>query len=124
MRPLATVLALSATALLAAGCGEDDDSSPSSVSSGADGGGKVVEVKMEGTKYMPMQATVSAGGTVKWTNTDTPSHTVTYVDGPGEKFDSGTLAPGDGFEQEFTGAGTVNYVCNIHPFQKGAITVQ
>ena len=125
MRPLSTLAVLSATALLAAGCGNDDPSSSSpSADSGAGREAKLVEVTIEGVKYVPMQATVPAGGAVKWTNTDTPSHTVTYVDGPGESFDSGTLAPGDGFEQRFSEPGTVNYVCKIHPFQKGTITIK
>lgn len=125
VRPLTTLAVLSATALLAAGCGDDGPSS-SSPSAGGGGAGEenLVEVTIEGVKYLPMQATVPAGGAVKWTNSDTPSHTVTYVDGPGESFDSGTLAPGDGFEQKFNEPGTVSYVCKIHPFQKGTITIE
>ena len=123
MRPLSTLAVLSATVLLAAGCGDDPSSSPSA-GGGAAGEAKLVEVTIEGVKYVPMQATVPAGGAVKWTNSDNPSHTVTYVDGPGERFDSGTLAPGDGFEQRFSKPGTVNYVCKIHPFQKGTITIE
>lgn len=87
-------------------------------------GATSVEVGMEGNKYMPMDSRVAAGGTVKWVNTDVPVHTVTKVDGPGEEFDSGEMEPGAEFEQSFPEAGTVNYVCDIHPFQKGTVTVE
>ena len=110
--------------LLASGCGGDDDDGNAGGEGGGAGGGEAVEVNMEGTKYVPQDVTVPAGGTVKWNNTDTPTHTVTYEKGAGEKFDSGTMNPGDSFEQKFTAPGTVNYVCEIHPFQKGTVTVE
>ena len=113
--------------LLAAGCGDDEDSGSNGgeqAGGSGDSGGKVVEVGMEGIKYVPMAVTVPVGGTVKWTNSDTPTHTVTKQSGPGAKFDSGTMNPGDNFEQKFTEAGKVNYFCEIHPFQKGTVTVE
>jgi len=85
---------------------------------------ETAEVTMEGIEYVPKDVRVVVGGTVKWSNTDTPAHTVTKVDGPGEEFDSGNMEPGAGFEQSFPEAGTVNYVCDIHPFQKGTVTVE
>ncbi len=122
MRTLTLIAVLSVTGLVS-GCG-GDDSSPEPSSGAGGGGGNVVEVGMEGSQYMPQSVDVPVGATVKWTNTDTPAHTVDYVDGPGEKFSSGTMNPGDEFEQKFTAAGTVNYICEIHPFQKGVLNVK
>ena len=125
MKKLAVALTSLAFAGALGACGGDDDSSSSGGGdSGGGGGGNVVEVGMKGNAYTPMDVTVPAGGTVKWTNTDTPSHTVTKEDGPGEEFDSGTMSPGDEFEQKFADPGKVNYVCEIHPFQKGTVTVE
>ncbi len=125
MRKLSLIAVLTITGLLA-GCGGDDSSSEPSPSGGgaSGGGGNVVEIGMEGSQYMPDTVDVPVGATVKWTNTDTPAHTVDYVDGPGEKFTSGTMNPGDVFEQKFAAAGTVNYICDIHPFQKGVLNVK
>jgi len=124
MRKFSLIAILSITGLFA-GCGGDDSSSePSPSGGGASGGGNLVEIGMEGSQYMPATVDVPVGATVKWTNSDTPAHTVDYVDGPGEKFSSGTMNPGDVFEQKFAAAGTVNYICDIHPFQKGVLNVK
>jgi plastocyanin len=51
-----------------------------------------------------------AGGTVRWTNEDDVTHTVTFDDGP----DSGDLAGGAIFEHAFDEPGDHGYVCTIH----------
>ena len=124
MKRIAAALTSLALAGALGACGGDDESSSGGGGGAGGGGGNVVEVGMEGNEYMPKEVTVPTGGTVKWTNSDTPSHTVTKEDGPGEDFDSGTMSPGDEFEQAFPEPGTVNYVCEIHPFQKGTVTVE
>ncbi|MBA2504561.1 MAG: cupredoxin domain-containing protein [Thermoleophilaceae bacterium] len=138
-----TLLLLACLALVlgAAGCGGDDDDESSSggeataeqtdtaaetgtVAEEPSGGGAATEVSMKDILYKPESVTVKTGGTVKWTNDDPIEHTVTYVDGPGEEFDSGDMPGDDTFEQTFTAAGTVNYVCTIHPNQKGKVVVE
>ncbi len=79
---------------------------------------------MKDTRFVPMNVTVSVGGTIKWTNDDPIPHTVTKGSGPGPKFDSGTVDEGGTFEQKFDTAGTIDYVCKIHPNQTGSITVE
>jgi len=135
LKPARLTLAACVLALAVAGCGGDDGEKPAAgdpappaaepaPKGAAEPGGNTVEVKMESIEYVPAKVTVPVGGTVKWTNTDSPPHTVTKEDGPGAEFDSGNMAPDDTFEQKFDEAGTVNYVCTIHPNQKGVLTVE
>ncbi len=88
------------------------------------GGGQQAEVDIVDIDYEPQEITVPAGSTVTWTNTGNLPHTVTKEEGPGDDFDSGTLEPGDTYEQTFDSAGTIDYVCTIHPNQRGQITVE
>ena len=69
---------------------------------------------------------MKVGGTVKWTNNESVPHDVTKEDGPGANFSSGkgNMQQGDTYEQTFKEAGTVNYVCTVHPNMKGTVTVQ
>ena len=126
-----------AAALFAAGCGSDKSSSSSSSSgsakkekttaSGGGGGGSTVAVSLKNIAFSPASVTVKKGGTVKWTNDDSVGHDVTEESGPGPKFKSGSaggLQGGDTFQQKFTTAGTVKYVCTVHPNMKGTIVVK
>ena len=125
-----------AAALFAAGCGSDKSSSSSSSSgsstkekttaSGGGGGGSTVAVSMKNIAFSPASVTVKKGGTVKWTNDDSVGHDVTEESGPGPKFKSGSaggLQGGDTFQQKFTTAGTVKYVCTVHPGMTGQLTI-
>lgn len=124
------------TTFLVAGCGGGEspppppppgaeapapNGAPAPPAAGVD---KTVTVNMKNIQYVPSEVRVKAGGTVKWTNGDSPPHTVTKRDGPGEDFDSGTLQPGATFEHKFTKPGRVNYSCEIHPNQVGVVIVQ
>jgi plastocyanin len=64
---------------------------------------------------------VAAGVTVKWTNNDATTHTVTANDG---SFDSGPIAPGGSFTKQFNTKGTFAYHCSIHPMMTGSVQVQ
>jgi len=126
----ATVVAV-ALALAGCGGGEMPPSPPPAplpgpppTSTGQTSADEVVQVKMENIQYMPKEVRVPTGGTVQWENTDSPPHTVTKKTGPGEGFDSGTMQPGDKFEQRFSKRGRVDYLCEIHPGQTGAVVVE
>lgn len=118
-------------AAFAAGCGGDDSESSgggegSSESSGG-GGGAPGEVGMEGIEFVPPDTTVAVGDTVTWTNNEGVGHDVTKEGGPGPDFSSGEpggLQEGDTFEQTFDAAGTVEYVCTVHPGMTGTVTVE
>jgi plastocyanin len=141
--PVALAICLS-LGLGVAACGGDDDNGDNGDGGGnaatteqtapkekkAAGGGatagaaKPFEIAIVDIDYDPKDATVKKGVTVKWTNTGNLPHTVTKDDGPGPDFDSGTIQPGDTFEETFATAGKIGYLCTIHSGQTGSLTVQ
>jgi plastocyanin len=70
--------------------------------------------------FAPDSRSVRVGDSVKWTNKDGATHTVTADDGA---FDSGNLAGGKSFSFTFDEAGTYAYHCNIHRRMTGTVTV-
>ncbi|MBY8879050.1 cupredoxin domain-containing protein [Actinacidiphila acidipaludis] len=72
--------------------------------------------------FHPAALTVKPGAPVTVVNADSTAHTVTAT---GSKpFDTGTIAPGH--TVVFTAprtAGSYPYICTIHPFMKGTLTV-
>jgi plastocyanin len=124
------LLLLAALGLTVAGCGGDDDdnggggggTTSEAQQNGGGGGGNTVEVNMKNIEYVPKSVTAKVGQTVHWTNGDSVAHTVTSKSGA--SFDSGTMDPGAEFDFKVTKAGTINYVCQIHPNQTGTIVVQ
>ena len=135
---LAAICAALALGLVAVGCGDDDDSGdggsaatteqPATTEKQASGdgaaAGKPVAIEIVDNDYDPKDETVPSGATVKWTNTGDLPHTVTKEDGPGPDFDSGTLQPGDTYEETFTTPGEIAYLCTIHSGQDGSLTVR
>jgi len=137
---LAAVLATLALSLVAVACGGDDDgdsagdgggaateqtaTTEKQASGGGAAAGEQVAVEIVDIDYEPKDATVGEGATVKWTNTGKLPHTVTKEDGPGPDFDSGTLQPGDTYEETFTTPGKIAYHCTIHSGQDGSLTVR
>jgi plastocyanin len=69
--------------------------------------------------FLPDQLTVPVGTQVAWLNEGREPHTVTF---PGVR-DSGTIAPGGRWAAIFAIAGTLDYVCTIHPEMRGRLTV-
>ena len=65
--------------------------------------------------FTPASITVKVGTTIKWTNKDGMTHTVTSDSGDSEVFDSGSLGDGGIFSWTYNTAGTFNYHCAIHP---------
>jgi plastocyanin len=129
----ASVLAL---ALVAAGCGSSNDNGGGGSSTKKQQpapaapkkkSGKSASVTMKNIQFSPKSLTVAKGTTVTWTNDDSVGHDVTKKGGPGPKFSSGPaggMQKGDTFQEKFTTAGTINYVCTVHPNMKATITVK
>jgi plastocyanin len=69
--------------------------------------------------FSPSSITVATGDTVNWTNNGAEPHDVT-----GSGLASGTLQSGQGYSHTFTSAGDFSYICSIHPFMEGSVTVQ
>ena len=72
--------------------------------------------------FHPSTMTVKAGAVVTVTNADSTAHTVTATGA--KAFDTGTIAPGR--TVTFTAPkspGSYPYICTLHPFMKGTLTV-
>ena len=122
----ATAASLALTACGGGGDGGGDGGGGGQSASGCKPGtsGQTVTICMEEIKYVPVDAKVPVGAKVVWENSDTVPHTVTKEAGPGPDFDSGTMPVNDSFEQTFSEAGKIEYICTIHPSQRGTLTVQ
>jgi len=78
--------------------------------------------------FLPNEVTIDVGDTVVWTNSDRTTHTITSgdIDNPdncGQLFDSGLTMPGIIFEYIFNNAGVYPYLCQLHPWMIGKVTV-
>jgi plastocyanin len=112
-------LVLLAGALLFAACG-GGGSSPTSGAASA----HVVQtnhITISNFMFSPMAATVAPGARVNVTNKDSVTHTLTATGG---QFNTGAIAGGQ--TKSFmapTAPGTYHYICNIHQYMMGTITV-
>ena len=129
MRPRRILLALCAVvAVAAAGCGSSNSSSTSSGSSSststaaASSSGGAVAIKMQNIAFDPKSVTVKVGQKVTWTNDDSTDHNVTADSGA--DFKSKDFGSGGTFSFTPTKAGTIKYVCTIHPGMVATLTVQ
>jgi plastocyanin len=122
-RILVALCAVLALALGLAACGGSSGggstSASSPASSGASGGG--VTIKMQNIQFSPKDTTVKVGQKVTWTNDDNTDHNVTAESGA--DFKSKDFGNGATFSFTADKAGTINYVCTIHPGMTGTLTV-
>jgi plastocyanin len=111
--------------LMLAGCGSSSDSNGGATSTGPvtpPPPGKTVHVAMKVLEFTPGAVGAKVGQTVVWSNDDSSPHNVTYVSGP--RFtSSGRLDPGARCSLKLTSAGTIHYVCTLHPWMKATIVV-
>lgn len=130
-----------ALALALAACGKADDSTQgrdaggdgvtvttnptpeahTSTQSEAGESDDIVGVRMVDIEFVPQEVSVDVGQRIIWTNNEAVPHNVTAREGA--DFASDTLQEGDTFDYTPTEAGTIDYVCTIHPRQTGRITV-
>ena len=111
--------AVVALALGAVACGGASGGDPDATGgAGSDGSGAV---SITGFKFVEADIEVDAGTEVTWTNEDTVAHT---VEDSGDLFpESAELAKGETFSFVYESAGTYPYICGIHPYMKGTVTV-
>ncbi|HUR74885.1 MAG TPA: cupredoxin domain-containing protein, partial [Sporichthya sp.] len=79
-----------------------------------------VRITIQNFKFSPPTLTVKLGQTIEVVNLDSADHTLTADDG---SFDSGTLKKGQRYTFTPKEAGTYTYVCDIHQYMTGTITV-
>jgi len=85
---------------------------------GGDNNGSSVSIA--GFAFSVSSLAVKQGTTVKWTNNDATTHTVTADDG---SFDSDNIAPGGTFSHTFSSQGTFAYHCKIHSSMTAKVVV-
>jgi plastocyanin len=121
-RLTATVTLMTASALLLAGCSSSGKSSTatattSSTAAAAD------TIVIKNFAFTPATLTVAPGTKITVTNEDSVAHTVTSTASP-QAFDTGDI--GAGSSTTFTApskAGSYSYICTIHTFMHGSLTV-
>lgn len=129
-------LFLSAIALVPAACGGDDDAETNRPEANPDptmggesaedaaGGGSTgegsVEIVMKGFQFDPKEATVKVGQTVTWRNEDEDKHDA-FSEEAG--LDTADIGEGDTATFQPDKAGTIEYICSLHPQMKGTLDV-
>ncbi|MCU0492886.1 MAG: cupredoxin family copper-binding protein [Chloroflexaceae bacterium] len=79
-----------------------------------------VPVAIQNFAYAPASLTVPLNQPVTWTNNDSAPHDVAASGG---SWASPTLSQGQQFTRNFDQPGTYDYICSIHPFMRGSVTV-
>jgi amicyanin len=93
---------------------------PGTPTSAAPAPAAAADVSILNFKFTPAALTIKAGTTVTWTNKDAIGHTVNFMTGG---INSNVLNHNDQFAYTFTTPGTYDYICSIHPFMHGSVTV-
>jgi plastocyanin len=122
MRWITTVAAC--VALVLAGCGggnSDKNKSSGGSTSTQAASGNTVTIAMKNIQFSPKDVTVKVGQTVKWVNQDTVDHDVKA--NSGATFKSDLFGNGSSYEWKADKAGTVQYVCTVHPGMTGTLNV-
>jgi len=126
----AVVAAAFAAAVTLGACGGNSDTpsttdtkKPSGTTAPGGGGqpaasGEAIAIK--DFKFGPESLKAKVGDTVKVTNNDSATHTLTAVD---KSFDTKELKEGASATITVSKAGTFEYQCNIHDYMKGTIEV-
>lgn len=123
-----TAIAASCLLLTAAGC-SSTASMPSrpgttTASSTASSSANSDTIVIQGFAFHPAGLTVAPGASVTVVNKDTATHTVTSTANP-RAFDTGNVAPGaTATFRAPAAAGTYAYICEIHQYMQGSLTVR
>ena len=115
-------------ALAVAGCGGSGKNkvapltnAPAGTKTAATSSGGAVSIDMQNIAFSPATTTVKVGQKVIWTNKDSVDHNVTAT--AGASFKSKNFGKGGTYEFTPTKAGTIKYVCTLHPGMDGTLTV-
>ena len=116
-------LILSMVALVACG-GGNASTAASTTTPGASGTATGTTITIKNYQFHPASLTVKPGATITVHNEDSVTHTLTAVAPHKAIFDTGDIPSGS--TKTFkapSAAGTYSYICSIHPFMTGALTV-
>jgi plastocyanin len=112
------VVTIVAAALLLSACGRGGSSGMAGASASPVATNALIITNF---MFSPMAAAVAPGSTVRVTNKDSVTHTLTATGG---QFNTGDIGPGR--TKTFTAptkAGTYHYICDIHQYMRGTIVV-
>ncbi|RJP73136.1 MAG: T9SS C-terminal target domain-containing protein [Candidatus Zixiibacteriota bacterium] len=84
-------------------------------------GAETIWLDIQNHDYTPRHLYVPVGTTVKWTNYDGATHTVTENN---NMFNSGALTSGQTFTYTFNTVGNYDYYCIPHPYMVGTVYVR
>ena len=76
-------------------------------------------VTINGFAFMPAQLDLNFGETVTWVNDDGAPHSIAM----NNRATSDTVMPGSSYSANFDRPGDYDYLCSIHPYMTGKITV-
>ena len=79
-----------------------------------------ITVQVKDFSFEPQNITVTTGTKVTWMFDDSAKHNVTAKD---NSFKSTDLAAGGSFSYTFNSKGTYDYLCTIHQYMTGTVTV-
>ena len=82
----------------------------------------IADVTISGSRFDPSVITITAGSSVRWTNSDPFTHTTTSDLGSLDPWDH-ELGPNEVFSKTFNAPGTYPYHCAIHAFMHGTVVV-
>ena len=80
-----------------------------------------VTIHMKDIQFSPKTATAKVGQKVCWVNEDDVQHDAVADDG---QFKSQLFGQGQMFTTKLTKAGTISYVCTVHPGMTGTLDVK
>ena len=115
----AAIIAVFAILGIASSCSKSDTTNNNGNGGGKGGPGEN-EVWIQNFAFNPATITVPVNTTVKWTNKDGVTHTVTSDAGI---FNSGNLGANATFSYKFTAPGSYPYKCTIHTYMTGTVIV-
>ncbi|MFL5781992.1 MAG: plastocyanin/azurin family copper-binding protein [Thermoleophilaceae bacterium] len=107
-------------AAVASGCGSSGSDSGGGSSSGSGSGPP--SIGMKDLRFHPASLSVKVGQKVTWKNEDTVDHNVTAKSGA--KFMSQAFGGGGSYSYTPRSAGTIKYVCTLHPGMDGTVVVR
>ncbi len=111
-----TVAFVAVLALVAAGCGGDDDGDDTSTELVDMRGKTEVEIVMTDNIFTPENVRIDPGTTITWVNEGDAGHQMDAfnLDGFGIGFDSDVIRGDDTYEFTFENPGTYRYYCALH----------
>jgi plastocyanin len=119
-RLLAGLSALLTVVALTSACGPEPKKAGGGGGKSASASGSTT-VHVKNFSFDPQNLTVSKGTKVTWTFEDSTDHNVAASD---KSFKSKDLKSGGTYSFTFNTAGKYAYICTIHQYMSGSVTVQ